>query len=111
MSNYRDFILGGDQNRLLEVDCIGLSAVTIDASAYDTFHLHSLSEDLGLTISPFPAGKTVTIAVSDNDFSLSFVDSILWPGGEEPEFDGDMTMIVITKLSTLIVGGYSNDLA
>ena len=99
-------------NKFLAVTCTGLSTLSLDCATYDTFYLTNFTVDIALTLANADIGRTVTIFTSNGAaVTISFTNTIRWPGGAAPEFTAQIDALVLTKISsTVFVGGYSLEL-
>ena len=92
----------------LAVDATGMTAVTLDCTAYDTFEFHSIDTAFAITLDQMDIGRTVVMNFSNAVAGPpSFVDTIKWTGAIAPEWTVADDTIVLTKFASGIVGAYN----
>ena len=92
----------------LAVDATGMTEVTLDCTAYDTFEFHSIDTAFTITLDQMDIGRTVVMNFSNAVAGPpSFVDTIKWTGAIAPEWTVADDTIVLTKFASGIVGAYN----
>ena len=90
------------------VDMTGLATVDLDASLYDTFELHSIDTATAITVINMDPGRTIIINLSNGVAgNPTITNTIKYTDGTGPEWTAGDDTVVLTKLSTDIVGAFN----
>lgn len=105
MSKLKDFftVVGSEG----QVDCTGLSVVTIPCSSSDTIGIQNIDTDISITLSELSAGRTVILCFESTANAVTFTNTIYWAGGELPDLTVGYNNVVITQANGVTLAGAS----
>ena len=102
-------ILQANMGRLLAVNMSGLSAVSLDVSAHDVFELSSIDTNFTLHLANMTGGNTISIFIANGSGRVTWADTIKWQGEVAPTLSAKIDVVILSMLSSTIIGSYAID--